>query len=180
MDDTDQIRNLVDTQHPRTAAVIGGGFIGLEMAENLHKRGIHVSIVEAQNQVMAPIDFEMAQMLHENIDMNGVELCLGDGVSSFFTRKENRILINLASGRTIAADMVLLSIGVRPNSQLAKEAGLSLNEKGGIKTDKTLRTPDPHIWAVGDVIEVENLVTGKDVMIPLAGPANKQGQNRRQ
>ena len=175
VDDTDQIRNLVDTQHPRTAAVIGGGFIGLEMAENLHKRGIHVSIVEAQNQVMAPIDFEMAQMLHENIDMNGVELCLGDGVSSF-TRKENRILINLASGRTIAADMVLLSIGVRPNSQLAKEAGLSLNEKGGIKTDKTLRTPDPHIWAVGDVIEVENLVTGKDVMIPLAGPAN----NRRQ
>lgn len=175
VDDTDQIRNLVDTQHPRTAAVIGGGFIGLEMAENLHKRGIHVSIVEAQNQVMAPIDFEMAQMLHENIDMNGVELCLGDGVSSF-TRKENRILINLASGRTIAADMVLLSIGVRPNSQLAKEAGLSLNEKGGIKTDKTLRTPDPHIWAVGDVIEVENLVTGKDVMIPLAGPANKQGR----
>lgn len=175
VDDTDQIRNLVDTQHPRTAAVIGGGFIGLEMAENLHKRGIHVSIVEAQNQVMAPIDFEMAQMLHENIDMNGVELCLGDGVSSF-TRKENRILINLASGRTIAADMVLLSIGVRPNSQLAKEAGLSLNEKGGIKTDKTLRTSDPHIWAVGDVIEVENLVTGKDVMIPLAGPANKQGR----
>ena len=175
VDDTDQIRNLVDTEHPRTAAVIGGGFIGLEMAENLHKRGIHVSIVEAQNQVMAPIDFEMAQMLHENIDMNGVELCLGDGVSSF-ERKGERILINLASGRTIAADMVLLSIGVRPNSQLAKEVGLSLNEKGGIKTDKTLRTSDPHIWAVGDVIEVENLVTGKDVMIPLAGPANKQGR----
>ena len=175
VDDTDQIRNLVDTEHPRTAAVIGGGFIGLEMAENLHKRGIHVSIVEAQNQVMAPIDFEMAQMLHENIDMNGVELCLGDGVSSF-ERKGERILINLASGRTIAADMVLLSIGVRPNSQLAKEVGLSLNVKGGIKTDKTLRTSDPHIWAVGDVIEVENLVTGKDVMIPLAGPANKQGR----
>ena len=175
VDDTDQIRNLVDTEHPRTAAVIGGGFIGLEMAENLHKRGIHVSIVEAQNQVMAPIDFEMAQMLHENIDMNGVELCLGDGVSSF-ERKGERILINLASGRTIAADMVRLSIGVRPNSQLAKEVGLSLNEKGGIKTDKTLRTSDPHIWAVGDVIEVENLVTGKDVMIPLAGPANKQGR----
>ena len=111
VDDTDQIRNLVDTEHPRTAAVIGGGFIGLEMAENLHKRGIHVSIVEAQNQVMAPIDFEMAQMLHENIDMNGVELCLGDGVSSF-ERKGERILINLASGRTIAAVMVLLSIGV--------------------------------------------------------------------
>lgn len=175
VDDTDRIRKLVDTQHPRTAAVIGGGFIGLEMAENLHKRGIHVSIIEAQNQVMAPIDFEMAQMLHENIDLNGVELCLGDGVSSF-ERKENGILINLSSGKSIAANMVLLSIGVRPNSQLAKEAGLPLNEKGGIKTDKTLRTEDPYIWAVGDVIEVENLVTGKNVMIPLAGPANKQGR----
>lgn len=175
VEDTDRIRKLVDEQQPRTAAVIGGGFIGLEMAENLHKRGIHVSVIEAQDQVMAPVDFEMAQMLHENIDMNGVQLCLGDGVRSF-ERKDGRVEIALASGRQIKADLVILSIGVRPNSQLAKEAALALNEKGGIKTDKALRTADPHIWAVGDVIEVENLVTGKNVMIPLAGPANKQGR----
>lgn len=175
VDDTDRIKGLIDQEHPKTAAVIGGGFIGLEMAENLHKRGIHVSIIEAQDQVMAPIDFEMAQMLHENIDMNGVQLCLSDGVSSF-ERKEEQIEINLASGKSVAADMVLLSIGVRPNSGLAKDAGLALNEKGGIKTDKALRTTDENIWAVGDVIEVENLASGKNAMIPLAGPANKQGR----
>lgn len=175
VDDTDRIKGLIDQEHPKTAAVIGGGFIGLEMAENLHKRGIQVSIIEAQDQVMAPIDFEMAQMLHENIDMNGVQLCLSDGVSSF-ERKEEQIEINLASGKSVAADMVLLSIGVRPNSGLAKDAGLALNEKGGIKTDKALRTSDENIWAVGDVIEVENLASGKNSMIPLAGPANKQGR----
>lgn len=175
VDDTDRIKGLIDQEHPKTAAVIGGGFIGLEMAENLHKRGIQVSIIEAQDQVMAPIDFEMAQMLHENIDMNGVQLCLSDGVSSF-ERKEEQIEINLASGKSVAADMVLLSIGVRPNSGLAKDAGLALNEKGGIKTDKALRTSDENIWAVGDVIEVENLASGKNAMIPLAGPANKQGR----
>lgn len=175
VDDTDKIRKLVDEQQPKTAVVIGGGFIGLEMAENLHKRGIRVTVVEAQDQVMAPLDFEMAQMLHENIDLNGVALCLGDGVSAF-EKQGNQVHIALASGKTIEADMVLLSIGVRPNSQLAKDAGLELGERGGIKTDKMMRTSAEHIWAVGDVIQVENLVTGKDVMIPLAGPANKQGR----
>lgn len=173
--DTDRIREVVDLKKPRTAAVIGGGFIGLEMAENLHKRGVHVSIVEAQNQVMAPIDFEMAQMLHENMVNNGVDLRLGDGVKEFHSHKDF-VEISLSSGDSLKVDMVILSIGVRPNSQIAKEAGLELNQRGGVKVDKTLQTSHSNIWAVGDVIEIENFISKEAGMIPLAGPANKQGR----
>ncbi len=175
VNDTDRIRAVIDGKKPKTAAVIGGGFIGLEMAENLHKRGIHVSIIEAKNQVMTPVDFEMAQLLHENINGNDVSLYLGDGVQSFEKVGET-IHITLSSKKIVSADLVILSIGVRPNSQLAKEAGLKLNQRGGIQVDKMLQTSYPGIWAVGDVIEVENLATGKPAMIPLAGPANKQGR----
>lgn len=173
--DTDTIRRVVDEKKPETAAVIGGGFIGLEMAENLHKRGIHVSIIEAQNQVMAPIDFEMAQILHENMINNGVDLRLGDGVKEF-RRVGDRTEIALASGDLVKADMVILSIGVRPNSLIAKEAGLELNQRGGVKVDKAMRTSHKNIWAVGDIIEIENFVSKQPGMIPLAGPANKQGR----
>lgn len=173
--DTDRIRGIVDNRKPRTVAVIGGGFIGLEMAENLHKRGIHVSIVEAQNQVMAPIDFEMAQMLHENMVNNGVDLRLGDGVKEFRSH-DGIVEIALSSGDSLKVDMVILSIGVRPNSQIAKEAGLELNQRGGVKVDKTMKTSHGNIWAVGDVIEIENFVSKEAGMIPLAGPANKQGR----
>lgn len=173
--DTDRIKKLIEIKKPKTAAVIGGGFIGLEMAENLNRAGLQVSIVEMQDQVMAPLDFEMAQLLHENIEMNGVSLLLGDGVASF-EHKDGKTLITLNSGKELQTDMVLLSIGVRPNSELAGEAGLKLNGRGGILVDEMLRTSEENIYAVGDVIEVENYVLKEPAMIPLAGPANKQGR----
>lgn len=173
--DTDRIRRRIREQGVKSAVVIGGGFIGLEMAENLRHAGLQVTVVEMQNQVMAPLDYEMAQILHENITANGVELMLGDGVSSFEdTGKEVRI--SLQSGKMISAEMVILSIGVRPNSELARQAGLAVNARGGIITDEYLRTGDQNIYAVGDVIEVRDYVTGEGTMIPLAGPANKQGR----
>ena len=173
--DTDEIKAFIAQKHPKRAAIIGGGFIGLEMAENLHQAGAEVTIIEMQDQVMAPIDKEMAQLLHENMEMNGVELILGDGVSHF----ENRLgstAITLNSKKVVTADLVILSIGVRPNSMLAKEAGLHLNERGGIVVDENLRTSDPNIYAVGDVIQVENFVLKNPAMVPLAGPANKQAR----
>ena len=173
--DTDRIKKVIEIKKPKTAAVIGGGFIGLEMAENLNRAGLQVSTVEMQDQVMAPLDFEMAQLLHENIEMNGVSLLLGDGVASF-EHKDGKTLITLNSGKELQTDMVLLSIGVRPNSELAGEAGLKLNGRGGILVDEMLRTSEENIYAVGDVIEVENYVLKEPAMIPLAGPANKQGR----
>lgn len=175
VDDVDRIRGIVDEVKPRSAAVIGGGFIGLEMAENLRARGIQVAIIEALNQVMAPVDLEMAKLLHENMDMNGVALYLENGVDHF-ENKGKQVEITLAKGDKVVADMVILSIGVRPNSELAAEAGLELNQRKGIVVDKMMRTSAPHIWAVGDVCEVNHLISGEPTMIPLAGPANKQGR----
>lgn len=173
--DTDRIRGIVDNQRPKTAAIIGGGFIGLEMAENLHRRGIHITLIEAQNQVMAPIDFEMAQLLHENMSNNGVDLRLGDGVKEF-AKVGNQVEISLSSGNKVSADMVILSIGVRPNGELARAASLTLNQRGGVVVNEFMQTSEANIWAVGDVIEIENFVSKERGMIPLAGPANKQGR----
>lgn len=173
--DTDRIHALIQKQNIKKATVIGGGFIGLEMAENLRHAGIEVSLIEAMDQVMAPLDYEMAQILHENILQNGVKLFLGDGVASF--REENdRVTVTLKSGKAVETDLIILAIGVRPNSELAKAAGLSLNVRGGIVVDDTLKTSDPSIYAVGDVIEVEDFVSKERTMVPLAGPANKQGR----
>ncbi|PXV95638.1 CoA-disulfide reductase [Lachnotalea glycerini] len=173
--DMDKIKAYLKSNTPKRAAVIGGGFIGLEMAENLHAEGLNVTLIEMQNQVMAPADFEMAQLLHENMRANNVNLLLGDGVKSF--SNENGITsILLNSGKTIQVDMVILSIGVKPNSALAKNAGIALNSKGGIIVDEHLQTSKPDIYAVGDVIEVDNYVLKNKTMIPLAGPANKQGR----
>ena len=173
--DTDEIRAMVQSGTLRTAAVIGGGFIGLEMAENLHHAGLQVSLIEALDQVMAPVDFEMAQMLHENIRSHGVKLHLSDGVDSFKEQGE-QVVVTLKSGTEVTADLVILSIGVRPNSALARDAGLKLNERGGIVVDEHMRTNDPSVYAVGDVIEVEDFVFKGRTMVPLAGPANKQGR----
>lgn len=173
--DTDSIKSYIEERKPKTAVVVGGGFIGLEMAENLHAAGIQVSIIEMQDQVMAPLDYEMAGLLHENIRMNDVHLIVGDGVKSFHT-KNGLTKIMLSSGATMEADMVILSIGVKPNSQLAKNAGIKLNKKGGIIVNEFLQTSKPNIYAVGDVIEVENYVLKEKTMIPLAGPANKQAR----
>ena len=173
--DTDEIRSLVCSGGVKTAAVIGGGFIGLEMAENLRHAGLSVSIVEMLDQVMAPLDFEMAQLLHEHIRSQGVDLYLGDGVSSFHD-DGNQVSIELKSGKTLTAELVILSIGVRANSNLAKECGLSLNARGGIVTDSHMKTEDSSIYAVGDAVEVEDFIFKDRTMIPLAGPANKQGR----
>ena len=173
--DIDQIKQFIDEQKPQTAAVIGGGFIGLEMAENLHARGVDTTIIELSNQVMAPLDYEMAAILHEHIFNKGLNLILEDGVKSF-TKKENGALITLQSGDEVQADLIILAIGVKPEIKLAKEAGLTIGDLGGIKVNERLQTSDPNIYAVGDVIEVKNLVTGQAALLPLAGPANKQGR----
>lgn len=173
--DTDRIRALVKSNNVKTAAVIGGGFIGLEMAENLRHAGLEVSLIEMLDQVMAPFDYEMAQILHENILQNGVKLYLSDGVSSFEDIADS-VKITLKSGRTVSSDLVILSIGVKPNSELAKEAGIEINTRGGIVVDEYLRTSDPDIYAVGDVVEIEDFISKERTMIPLAGPANKQGR----
>lgn len=173
--DIDQIKQYIDQQQPKNAAVVGGGFIGLEMAENLHAKGVATTIIEMSNQVMAPLDYEMAAILHEQIFNKGVNLILEDGVKSF-AKKENSTLITLQSGDQIETDLVILAIGVKPEIKLAKEAGLAIGELGGIKVNEKLQTSDPNIYAVGDAIEVKHLVTGQAALLPLAGPANKQGR----
>ncbi len=173
--DTDKIKAYITENEVKSVVVVGGGFIGLEMAENLHALGLKVTIVEAANQVMAPIDYEMALLLNENIRANGVDLILGDGVANF-EDQTNEVKVNLASGKSVTADFVILSIGVRPNSDLAKEAGLELNQRGGIVVDDNMRTSDPFIYAAGDVVEVTDFIFGDKTMVPLAGPANKQGR----
>lgn len=175
INDTDKIKSFINKNKPKKASVIGGGFIGLEMAENLAKQGIDVSIIEMQNQVMAPLDIEMANLLHEEILSKGVNLILNDGVKSF--KEENgQLKINLQSGKEEQSDMVLLSIGVRPNSMLAKDAGLELNKRGGIVVNEHMETSQSDIYALGDVIEVTNFISKEKTMIPLAGPANKQAR----
>lgn len=173
--DTDTIKAYVNEEKPKRAVVVGGGFIGLEMAENLHEQGIHVDVVEMANQVMAPLDFSMAAIVHQQLTDKGVGLHLEDGVSRF-EEKDGGVTVHLRSGKQIATDMVLLSIGVRPETRLAKEAGLSLGSLGGIAVNEYMQTSDPDIYALGDAVEVRHLVTGKPALIPLAGPANKQGR----
>lgn len=173
--DTDRIKAYIEAHKPKTAAVVGGGFIGLEMAENLAARGIKVRIIEQQSQVMTPLDYEMAQLLHEQLYRKGVGLILNDGVR-FFGKKDEGCTIGLSSGKSVDADMVILSIGIRPNSQLAKEAGIVLNGRGGIVTDERMQTSEPDIYAVGDVVETENYIFKDRTMLPLAGPANRQAR----
>lgn len=173
--DTDTNKNYINIEKPKRAIVVGGGFIGLEMAENLHDLGIQVDVVEMANQVMAPLDFSMAAIVHQQLTDKGVGLHLEDGVSRF-EEKDGGVTVHLRSGKQIATDMVLLSIGVRPETKLAKEAGLAIGERGGIAVNDYMQTSDADIYALGDATEVKNLVTGQPSLIPLAGPANKQGR----
>ena len=173
--DTDTIKNYINIEKPKRAIVVGGGFIGLEMAENLHDLGIQVDVVEMANQVMAPLDFSMAAIVHQQLTDKGVGVHLEDGVSRF-EEKDGGVTVHLRSGKQIATDMVLLSIGVRPETKLAKEAGLAIGERGGIAVNDYMQTSDADIYALGDATEVKNLVTGQPSLIPLAGPANKQGR----
>lgn len=173
--DTDTIKKYVSRSNPRHAVVVGGGFIGLEMAENLHQLGIQVAVVEMANQVMAPLDYSMAAIVHQQLTDKQVDLRLEDGVSRFEETPEG-IIVHLRSGKQITTDLAILSIGVRPETRLAKEAGLSLGTLGGIAINDYMQTSDPDIYALGDAVEVRHLVTGKPALIPLAGPANKQGR----
>lgn len=173
--DMDRIKDYVDKKQPRRAVVVGGGFIGLEMAEQLVQRGVAVTVVEMLKQVMAPIDYEMAEFVHVHLQQKGVDLVLEDGVQSF-QQKDNKTVVTTSTGKEIDCDIVILSIGVKPENDLAKAAGLEIGNRGGIKTDEYMRTCDPDIFAVGDAIEVVDFVSGNKTMVPLAGPANRQGR----
>lgn len=175
VEDTDHIKAYIADKHVKRAVVVGAGFIGLEMAENLHHAGINVSIVEMGNQVMAPIDFSMAAPIHQHLLQKGVSLYLEEGVTHF-QRTDQGITVFLKSGKTIPADMVLLSIGVRPATALAVQAGLKLGETGGIWVDEHLETSAKDIYAVGDAIEYPHPLTGKPWLNYLANPANRQGR----
>lgn len=174
--DSVTIREWIAGRRAKSAVIVGGGFIGLEMAENLARRGLEVTVVEMLNQVMPPFDPEMAEYVAAELRAQGVRLALGDGVAAFEEGPGGNILVKTASGAEYAGDMVVLSIGVRPDTALAKAAGLELGPRGGIKTDDQMRTSDPRIFAIGDAVEVRDWVTGAPVLIPLAGPANRQGR----
>jgi len=173
--DTDAIKEYITAHKPQEAVVVGGGFIGLEMVENLHAQGIGVSVIEKANQVMAPLDYSMAQLVHEGLARKGVQLLLNNGVERFEVQGE-KVAVCLENGRRLLADMVILSIGVRPETGLAVDAGLTIGATRGIAVNKYMQTSDPDIYALGDAVEVVHGVTGKPVLIPLAGPANKQGR----
>ena len=173
--DMDRIIQTINEKGAESAVVVGGGFIGVEMAENLVHAGLDVTLVDMMDQVMPPIDFDMAQILHKHMTINGVRLMLGAGVERFEDNENGGIRV-VTSKETIQADIGILSIGVKPNSELASGCGLKLNKRGGIIVDEYLRTSDKNIYAVGDVVEAENFQTHEKAMVPLAGPANKMGR----
>lgn len=175
VNDTDRIKTYLTAKNVKRAVVVGAGFIGLEMAENLHHAGVNVSVVEMGNHVMAPVDFSIAAHLHQHLTQKGVSLYLEQAVAAF-ERKGNEIRVMLKSGETIVADMVILSIGVRPETTLAKAAGLRIGETGGIWVDNYLQTSEADIYAVGDAIEFPHPITGKPWLNYLANPANRQGR----
>jgi NADPH-dependent 2,4-dienoyl-CoA reductase/sulfur reductase-like enzyme/rhodanese-related sulfurtransferase len=161
---------------PKRAVVVGGGYIGLEMAENLVHRGLDVTLVEMLDQVMAPLDQECARLVERHLEKNGVRLALNDAVAGFKQAPTGSLEVLVKSGKSYPADIVILAIGVRPETSLAKMAGLTIGERGGIRVDEQMHTSDPDIFAVGDAVEVKDFVTGEWSLIPLAGPANRQGR----
>lgn len=174
IEDMDAIKAAVDAD-ARNAVVIGGGYIGVEMAENLRRRDLEVHLVEMLNQVMPPLDCEMARDLQYHLEYHGVRLHLGTAASAFGDR-DGTVVVSLQNGEEIAADLVLLAVGVRPDVQLARAAGLLLGPRGGIEVDQYLRTSDPHIYAAGDAVEVIDTVSGEPALVALAGPGNRQGR----
>ncbi len=171
--DTDRIRSYVDEEKPSQAVVIGGGFIGVEMAENLSDLGMNVTLIEMANQIMPPLDYEMAAIVHQHLRNKGINLILNDGVKAF---ESNGTKVLSLSGKEIATDLIILSIGVRPENELAVHAGLSVGKRGGIQVNEYLQTSDPSIYAIGDAIEVKCYINKEPTMIPLAWPANRQGR----
>lgn len=174
MSDVDRIKSVVDGGI-RSAVVIGGGFIGLEVAEQLVHRGVQTSLVELLPQVMPPFDAEMVEPLHQELVSRNVDVHLEDGVAELEPAGEG-VLVRLDSGRELSADLVLMAIGVRPESDLAKAAGLELRERGAIRVDNGHQTSDPRVHAVGDAVEVTEPIFGGATFVPLGGPANQQGR----
>ena len=172
--DTYRIKDYIDNAAPKSAAVIGGGYIGVEMAENLVQAGLSVTIVEMQNQVIAPFDYDMACILHNELERNGVTLKLETALKKI---EENGSLLKVITNKgAFDADMVILAIGVKPETKIAAEAGLKLNQRGAVIVDDNMKTSDDFIYAAGDAIEVTDFITKEKAVIPLAGPANKQGR----
>lgn len=171
----DAIKAFVDQQQPERAVIVGGGFIGIELAENLRHRGLDVTVVEMLNQILAPLDYEMAVIVQQHLQSRGVHLGLGDGIKAI-EKQGNGLRVVLQSGRALQADLALLAVGVRPENELAREAGLTLGIRGTIATNDYLQTSDPDIYAIGDAAQVLHLVTHKPVNIALAGPASRQGR----
>jgi len=159
----------------REAVVIGAGFIGLELAENLVRRGIHATVVELQDQILPPFDKEMTVPIAEHLASKGVELLVGDSAESF-EKSTGGLSVRLKSGKQLSAQLVIVGVGVRPENKLAVDAGLEVGARGGIRVNAHLQTNDPDIYAVGDAIEVNDFVTGEPMQVPLAGPANRQGR----
>lgn len=172
--DMDKIRAYIRENKPKTATVVGGGYIGVEMAENLKKAGLDVSIIQHSEQVIAPLDFDMAADVHAHLRQNGIALYLNNEVQSIILHEYN-LKVTLAKGE-ICADILIMAVGIRPESGLATSAGLDVNERGGILVDCHMKTSDENIYAVGDAVAVTDFVTKQTALIALAGPANKQGR----
>ena len=175
VEDTFRIKEFVDRNKPKSAVIVGGGFIGLEMAENLRHLGMEVTIVQRPKQLMNPFDWDMASFIHSEVRKHGVKLMLGHTVEGF-AEQDSGVNVLLKDCAPLSADMVVLAIGVTPESTLAKEAGLALGIKGSILVNDRMETSAPDIYAVGDAVQVKHFVTEQDTLIALAGPANKQGR----
>lgn len=173
--DTMAIRHFVDTQKPKSAVVVGGGYIGLEMAENLYERNLAVSIVEMADQVLGVVDPEMSSFLEAELIQKGIQLHLKDGITGV-SSENGDTLVHLTSGQTLKTDLVILGIGVRPDIEMIRKAGIAIGNLGGIVVNEHLQTSHPDVYAVGDAIEVEDFIRRSPAIIPLAGPANKQGR----
>jgi NADPH-dependent 2,4-dienoyl-CoA reductase/sulfur reductase-like enzyme/rhodanese-related sulfurtransferase len=175
VEDTFKIKEYINKNHPQSVVLAGGGFIGVELAENLHNLGMDVTIVQRNSQLMNPFDPDMAAFIHNEMRKHGVKLAMGHTVEGF-EEKEGGINVLLKNEAPLHADMVVLAIGVTPDTQLAKEAGLELGIKGSIVVNERMETSVPNIYAVGDAVQVKHYITGQDSLISLAGPANKQGR----
>ncbi len=176
LDDTDHIYQWISQRSVSRAIVVGGGYIGLEMVENLSRRNIQITLIELTDQVMPPMDHEMVAPVHAELRRQGVDLRLGNAVAGFEPGPHDTMVVTAQGSERFGAELVILAVGVRPDTKLARESGLELGPHGGIRVDDQMRTGDPAIFAVGDAVEVRNIVTGQPGLVPLAGPANRQGR----
>ena len=175
VEDTLKIRAFIEQNQPKTAVVVGGGFIGLEMAENLTELGIKTTIVQRGNHFLPTVDCDMASFIHASFRYRGVQLLLNTETEKM-SITGNKVLLDISGGRSISADMAVIAVGVVPENTLAKKAGLELGVKGAIKVNSKMQTSVPDVYAVGDAVQVKNFITGQDAVISLAGPANKEGR----